>query len=187
MPDLTALLNGNRKAQREFYGRHKVSMFKLCRMYIKNKHTAEDVLQEGFVKIFRALDSYDSSKGQLETWMRAIFTNTCLMQIRSEKRISETVELTNVISDLQFSFDEKKLSTLSLTEIYAMLHDLPDGYRMVFVLFFVEGLNHKEISNLLGISTNTSKTQLFKSKKKMQELIIKKFPNQYTEYAKTAQ
>jgi len=186
MSDLTSLLNGNRRAQREFYEAHKVSMFKLCRMYIKNKHTAEDVLQEGFIKIFKSLSSYDASKGKLETWMRAIFTNTCLMQIRSDKRIAETVELTNVISNLKSSFDERKLATLSLNEIFTMLHELPDGYRMVFVLYFVEGLTHQEISDLLGVSKSTSKSQLFKSKKKMQELIIKKFPNQYMKYAKTA-
>jgi len=187
MPDLASLLKGNRKAQHEFYETHKVAMFKLCRMYIKNKHTAEDVLQEGFVKIFRSIDSYDSSKGKIETWMRAIFTNTCLMQIRSEKQVAETVELSKVISNLKTSFPEKKLSTLSLNEIFTLLHELPHGYRMVFVLYFVEGLNHKEISDLLNISQNTSKSQLFKSKKKMQELIVKKFPNQYTKYAKTAQ
>lgn len=187
MPDLTALIRGSRKAQHEFYETHKVSMFKLCRMYVKDKHTAEDMLQEGFVKIFKSLESYDKSKGKIETWMRAIFTNTCLMQIRSSKRIAETVELTNVITDLRASFDEKKLATLSLNEIYSMLHELPDGYRMVFVLYFIEGLNHAEISDILDISTSTSKSQLFKSKKKMQELIIKKFPNQYMKYAKTAQ
>lgn len=187
MSDLTALLQGNRKAQKEFYEAYKVSMFRLVRMYIIDKHTAEDVLQEGFVKIFKSLDSYDASKGKLETWMRAIFTNTCLMQIRSDKRLVETVALTKVISNLKLSFDDKKMATLSLNDIYTLLHELPDGYRMVFVLYFVEGLSHKEISELLNVTASTSKSQLFKSKKKMQELIIKKFPNQYMKYAKTAQ
>ncbi len=187
MLDLAPVLNGDRKAQRDFYEKHKVSMFKLCRMYIQNKHSAEDALQEGFVKIFRSLHSYDSSKGKVETWMRAIFTNTCLMQIRRKKSHIETVELTNVITELKTSFDEKKLASLDLDDIYTTLHELPDGYRMIFVLYFVEGLNHKEISDLLNISTSTSKSQLFKSKKKMKELMIKKFPNQYTKYSKTAQ
>lgn len=187
MPDLTALIQGNRKAQRAFYEAYKIPMFKLCRMYIKDKHSAEDLLQDGFIKIFRAIDTFDEEKGNLIGWMRKIMTNTCLMHLRKQKKQFEVVELKTVISDLTASFDETKLSSLSLKEIYELLHDLPDGYRSVFILYFIEGLTHVEIADVLHITASTSKSQLFKSKKKMKELIIERFPDKYKKYQKSAQ
>ena len=187
MPDLTALIQGNRKAQHAFYESNKISMFKLCRMYVKDKHIAEDLLQEGFIKIFRSIESFDENKGHLIGWMRKIMTNTCLMHLRKQKRQLEVVELKSVISDLSASYDEDKLSSLSVKEIYEILHDLPEGYRSVFILYFIEGLSHVEIADVLQISKSTSKTQLFKSKKKMKELIIERFPNKYGKYQKSTQ
>lgn len=187
MPDLTALIRGDRKAQRDFYESYKVTMFKLCRMFIKDKHSAEDLLQEGFVKIFRAIHSYDVEKGNLLAWMRKIMTNTCLMHLRKEKKQFEVVELKTVIPDLTVSFDESELSCLSLKEIYEILHDLPDGYRTIFILYFIEGLSHVEIAEVLNITASTSKSQLFKSKKKIKELIIARFPDRYKKYHKSAQ
>ena len=187
MPDLTALIDGNRKAQRAFYESYKIPMFKLCRMYVKDKHTAEDLLQEGFIKIFKALDTFDVDKGNLVGWMRKIMTNTCLMHLRKQKRQFEVVELKTVISDLTASFDETKLSSLSLNDIYEILHELPDGYRSVFILYFIEGLSHVEIADVLHITESTSKSQLFKSKKKMKELMISRFPDKFRKYQKSAQ
>lgn len=187
MPDLTALLKGNRRAQHAFYESHKVAMFKLCRMYVKDRHTAEDLLQEGFVNVFRSLASYNEEKGALEVWMRKIFTNNCLMHLRKQKRQLEIVELKTVISDLSNNFDETKLSSLSLREIYEILHEMPNGYRSIFILYFIEGFTHAEIAELLNVTESTSKSQLHKSKKKMQELIISRFPNEYKKHQKSAQ
>lgn len=187
MLDLNALIQGNRKAQHAFYESYKIPMFKLCRMYIKDIHLAEDLLQDGFIKIFRAIESFDEEKGNLVGWMRKIMTNTCLMHLRKQKKQFEVVELKTVISDLTVSFDDTKLSSLSFKEIYEILHDLPDGYRSVFILYFIEGLSHAEIADVLNITENTSKSQLFKSKKKMKELIMARFPNRYRKYQKSTQ
>lgn len=186
MNDHRTLLSGDRKAQKAFYQNYKVSMFKLCRLYIQDRQGAEDALQEGFISVFKSLPTYDSDKGSLETWMRKIFTNACLKQIRKTQSRIQTTSLTHVISDLQNSVDTIRLSNLSLKEIYLLLDKLPEGYRKVFVLYFVEGYTHQEISHLLNISENTSKSQLRKSKMKMQDLIIEKFPNQYSQYANTS-
>jgi RNA polymerase sigma-70 factor (ECF subfamily) len=188
MPQLSTLLKQNRAAQKRFYEQYKIQMFKLCRMYIKDRHSAEDALQEGFVKIFKSIDTFDVEKGELEKWMRKIFTNTCLSHLRKSKRIiSQTVELNTVINVLNQSFDESKFVNLSLKQIHNLLHQLPDGYRSIFIMYFVEGLSHTEIAEHLGITENTSKSQLFKSKKKVQQLIAENFPNEYSKYAKTAQ
>lgn len=187
MLDLTALIDGNRKAQRAFYESHKVSMFKLCRMYVKDRHIAEDLLQEGFVKIYRSIKSFDEQKGHLEGWMRKIFTNTCLMHLRQQKNKLEFVELKTLICDLSSTYDEDKLSALSLKQVYEILHELPNGYRSIFILYFIEGFSHAEIAELLNVSESTSKSQLHKSKRKMQELIISRFPNEYKRHQKSAQ
>ncbi len=188
MPQLSGLLSGNRAAQKNFYEQYKIQMFKLCRMYIKDRHSAEDALQEGFVKVFKSIETYDPAKGKFEKWMRKIFTNTCLAHLRKSKSIiSQTVELNTVINVLNQSFDESNVTNLSLNKIYTLLHQLPDGYRMVFVMYFIEGYSHAEIANHLGITENTSKSQLFKSKKKVQQLIAENFPTEYSKYSKTAQ
>lgn len=180
-----ALISGNRKAQKAFYDQYKVSMFKLCRLYISDRQRAEDALQEGFIKVLKSIGSFDNEIASVETWMRKIFTNVCLMQLRKEKSRIQTVDVSYIISDLQQSIIDNNIESLSLTEIYQLLNKLPSGYRSIFVLYFVEGFTHAEISKLLDISENTSKSQLFKSKKKMRSLIIENFPSQYGQYSKT--
>lgn len=188
MPQLSELISGDRKAQRDFYEQYKIQMFKLCRLYIKDRHASEDVLQEGFVKVFKSIHTFNPELGKLDKWMRKIFTNTCLMHLRKSKQIiSQTVELNTVINVLNQSFDEPNFTELSIKNICYLLHELPDGYRVIFVMYFIEGYSHAEIASHLGITEGTSKSQLFKSKKKVQELIAKNFPNEYSKYVKTAQ
>jgi len=179
MLSIEKLKGGNREAQKELYDTHKVAMYKLCRMYIFDKNLAEDLLHDGFIKVFNHVSKYDQSKGNIVAWMRKVFTNTCLMHLRKNKLIYNELEIDNAISSLSESIDPEELNLLSMDQIFKLLHLLPEGYKAVFILFFVEGFTHGEISKLLDISENTSKSQLLKAKKKMRELIVTNFPNNY--------
>lgn len=188
---MTSLLesakSGDRKAVKSLYEAHKVSMFKLCRLYVKDVQVAEDLLQEGFIKTFSSLHQFNVEKGSFITWMRKIFTNECLMYIRKQKRSLQIVEINDMMQQFDFSFEKDYMSNLSLDEIYTVIHKLPEGYRTVFTLYVIEGFTHAEIAEILAISVNTSKTQLSKAKKKLQETIISKFPKYFSGYAALAQ
>lgn len=185
MTNINALIEGKREAQNVFYEQHKIAMFKLCRLYISDRQKAEDALQEGFVSIFKSISSYDIEKSSIQTWMRKIFTNTCLMQLRKEHSRVE-IDISNCITQLHYTMEEVEISKLSLRDIYKLVHELPEGYRTVFILYYIEGLTHEEISKILEISKSTSKTQLFKSKKRLQDLILDNYPNRFDSYIKTA-
>lgn len=182
---VSSLIEKNSLAQRQFYEHHKIAMFKLCRLYVNDRHTAEDLLQEGFVRVFSKIETYDPTKANIQTWMRRIFTNTCLMHLRKNTNIFKSaVDINSVIHQLQVRDYDRQFNKLDLSKIYGILHELPEGYRVVFVLFFIEGMTHLEIAEYLGITKNTSKSQLSKSKQKMKLLIAEKFPEEYANYAK---
>ncbi|MBK9042344.1 MAG: sigma-70 family RNA polymerase sigma factor [Saprospiraceae bacterium] len=151
---------GNRSAQKELYESYKVTLFVLCQRYFNNIEDANDVLQEGFVKVFRDLHQYDDNKGHLISWIKKVFINTCLEKIRKKKL------LFNQISESHYEVpnDADIISDLHLKDITKMIQSLPLGYRTVFNLYVIEGFNHQEIGQQLGISESTSKTQLMKAK-----------------------
>jgi len=187
MLSIKELKYGNREAQRKLYELHKVAMFKLCRMYVKDRGEAEDLLHDGFIRVFNNIDKYDEDKGHIAGWMRRVFTNTCLMHLRKNKLIFSELEINSAISTLSESIDCEELNLLSMGQIFKLLHLLPEGYKAVFILFFIEGFRHNEISTFLGISESTSKSQLLKAKKKMRELIKSHFPSHYSKYAMNLQ
>ena len=163
---------GNRLAQKELYESYKVTLFVLCQRYFSDREDALDVLQEGFVKVFRDLHQYDENKGYLISWIKKVFINTCLEKIRKKKL------LFSPISENQYELesDIDILSELQLKDLTKMIHGLPLGYRTIFNLYVIEGFNHQEISQKLGITESTSKTQLMKAKKMLRsklEMILK--------------
>ncbi len=153
-------IDGNRLAQKELYEAYKVNLFVLCQRYFSDLEDAKDALQEGFVKVFRDLHQYDEEKGHLASWIKKVFINTCLEKLRKNK--IDFQQITDF--DLSFVYDQDILSELNLKDLTKIIQKLPTGYRTVFNLYVIEGYNHQEIADQLGISESTSKTQLMKAK-----------------------
>ena len=170
-PDLIrGCLDNNRRMQVELYRRFSPRMYAVCLRYAGNAEEAEDILQEGFIKIFKKLDSF-RSEGSFEGWIRRIFVNTAIEHFR-RKRYLQTVseKEENTIEGKDISVLDK----LAAKDILALIKELSPGYRTVFNLYVVEGYTHKEIADMLGISEGTSKSQLSRAKVILQGL-VKKF------------
>lgn len=140
----------------------------LCMRYAQNRDDAEDMLQEGWIRVFDNLKSF-RHQGSLEGWIRKVMVTTALRHLRKAK---PTEELT-----FTHDFEESPeipdaLAQLNEQEIIVLIETLPAGYRMVFNLFVIEGYRHTEIANLLGIEESTSRSQLVKARKWLQEKIL---------------
>lgn len=147
-------------------------MFALCLRYCRNRDEAQDVLQDGFVTVFRNIDKFRRD-GSLEGWVRRIMVNTALMHIRSKKKELDFSDVDDLSGRYHPESHFDTASAVNAKELEKMLGLLPEGYRLVFNLFAVEGYSHKEISEMLGISEGTSKSQLSKSRVFLQELLRK--------------
>ncbi len=156
----------NRKAQKLLYERHSPVMFGVCMRYVKNRQDAEDVMIEGFFKAMTNIHQY-SGQGSFQGWLRRIMVNESLMFLRKAHNFKMTVEISNIEIKSQVNVQDE----LQAKDILKLLDKLPTGYRTVFNLYVLEGYKHREIAELLGISINTSKSQLILAKKRMQSLI----------------
>jgi len=166
---IKACQGGDRKAQNELYRRYAPLMLSICRRYISKQEVAEDVMIHGFYKILTKVTSFQQ-QGSFEGWMKRLMVNECLMEIRKSKAQYLTVELDEVHTHPKVDF----VDHLVYEELVDLLDDLPIGYRTVFNLYVIEGYKHKEIAEQLGVSINTSKSQLILARKKLQKLIKKK-------------
>ena len=158
-----------RKAQQALYERYAPVLFGICRRYVRQHEDAEDVLLEVFYKIFTNIKQY-KGKGSFEGWMKRIAVNESLMFLRKKRNFNISVDVYPVdIKVNEHGVDEH----LFEKDILLLLDKLPLGYRTVFNLYVVEGYKHREIAEKLGISINTSKSQLILAKKRMSELLKK--------------
>ncbi|MCB0707128.1 MAG: sigma-70 family RNA polymerase sigma factor [Saprospiraceae bacterium] len=157
----------NRVAQKALYDRYSALMFSICLRYVKNYTDAEDVMIEGFYKIMSKIDQY-SGQGSFEGWMRRVMVNEALMFLRKNHNFRLTVEIDQTDRPTVATIEDE----LAARDILALLDRLPTGYRTVFNLYVLEGLKHREIAEELGISINTSKSQLILAKKRLQEMIL---------------
>ena len=156
----------DRRAQKMLYDRYSPVMFGVCKRYLKTREDAEDVLVEAFFKVLTNIHQYKGA-GSFEGWIRRIVVNESLMFIRRRHNFSMTVEINNIDAPAP----TKAIGRLAEQEILRLLDQLPTGYRTVFNLYVVEGYKHREIGDMLGISINTSKSQLILARKRMQELL----------------
>ena len=158
---IKAAKKGRTEAQRFLYEQYKIPLFTVCLRYSRDRSEAEDILQEGFIKIFKDLHQY-SGKGDIGGWMRKVMVNTALEYLRKWKKDWQHDDPQNHLEIIHHT--ENVFQKLGLEELIRLIQQLPEGYKVVFNLYVIEGYSHKEIASLLGISTNTSKTQLFKAK-----------------------
>ncbi|MFK7933097.1 MAG: RNA polymerase sigma factor [Saprospiraceae bacterium] len=156
----------DRAAQRLLYDRYSPTMFGVVRRYVRHREDAEDVLVEALFKVLTKIDMY-SGKGNFEGWIRRIVVNESLMFLRKKHNFSMTVELSTIDAPNHLTIEED----LAAQDILNLLEELPTGYRTVFNLYILEGYKHREIAELLGISINTSKSQLILAKKRMREIL----------------
>ncbi|MEM1322294.1 MAG: sigma-70 family RNA polymerase sigma factor [Bacteroidota bacterium] len=157
----------NRKAQQMLYDRFAPVMFGVCKRYVRNREDAEDVLVSGLYKVFKNIGQF-KDLGSFEGWVRRIIVNEALMYLRKQHKHFITDEIERASSKVtQVSVEDE----LAAQDIIQLLNQLPTGYRTIFNLYVIEGYKHREIAEMLGISINTSKSQLILAKKRLQRLI----------------
>lgn len=161
-------LTGDRSAQKILFDAFAGKMKTLCLRYTRDPSLADDNLQEGFIKVFTNLNQFKGS-GSFEGWVRRIFIHTIFRSNSKIKALSYSNGLSMEIMD--FTFEEDIFSSLNVNNIMKLIEQLPEGYKTVFNLSVIEGFTHKEISELLKIDEATSRSQLFKARKQLQEMI----------------
>lgn len=160
-------MEGNRRMQEELYSRFSSRMYAVCLRYAGNAEEAEDILQEGFIKIFKKLDSF-RSEGSFEGWVRRIFVNTAIEHFRRKRYLMPVTEKEENTLEGKYN---SVLDDLGAKDILALVQELSPGYRTVFNMYVVEGYTHKEIADMLGISEGTSKSQLSRAKVILQDMV----------------
>lgn len=161
-------LENDRTSQYRFYEYYSTRVFGVCLRYAKNFADAEDILQEGFVKAFKYLQDY-SGKGSMESWIRRIMVTTSLNYYKKKNMLNKDVDPEN--TNILINKDYEGLSDMSHEEILELIRELPYGYQTVFNLSTIEGYSHKEISEIMQISVNTSKSQLSRAKQVLRNKI----------------
>ncbi|MEK7254766.1 MAG: RNA polymerase sigma factor [Bacteroidota bacterium] len=168
---IAACKRQDRRAQKLLFERFSPLMLGVCRRYLKSEEEAEDVLLEGFYKVFSKLGTFNGD-GSFEGWIRRIMINEALMHLRKKQHFRHLEEIN---PNLDLPEMPTVVEELSAREILSLLDELPPGYRTVFNLYAVEGYKHREIAKELGISINTSKSQLLLAKQRLEKLIEKRF------------
>ena len=158
-------LKGDRVLQRNLFEQFAPLMLSVCRRYIKETDTAEEVMIGGFTKVFGKLNQF-KSEGSFEGWIRRIMVNESLTWIRKNKKMYLEVDLDEANKEVDF---ELAHSTLEAEALMNLIQKLPQGYRTVFNLFAIEGYSHQEIADQLGINVNTSKSQLSRARAYLQK------------------
>lgn len=161
-----AIVN-NRHAQHQLYSKFAPKMLGVCRQYIKDLHQAEDVMITGFMKVFTNLSNFEY-KGSFEGWIRRIMINECISFIRVKKDV-KFMEDESFVEDGYNSIE----SQLSLDDLQFLIDSLPEGYKLVFNLYVIEGYKHQEIAHMLGITEGASKSQLSRARGILQNKVQK--------------
>jgi RNA polymerase sigma factor (sigma-70 family) len=162
---------GSSAAQKCIFDQLAERMMVICCRYVKSREDAEELLLDGFYKFFKALSGFHyQGDGALFVWIKKIMINECLMFLRKKNAFKIVTE--EEACDVQL--DDEALDRLSAEEIFSLIVLLPLGYRTVFNLYIVEGMAHREIAELLGISEGTSKSQLSKARSLLQKLLAQK-------------
>lgn len=169
-------LKEDRSYQKALYDRYCRKMLVVCQRYARSTQEAEDILQDGFIKVFSSIKSF-RGEARLDTWITRIMINTALNAQRQKLYLMPMVDVTEV----HLPEDEQiSLAEIHLADLISMVQSLPDGCRLVFNLFAIEGYGHKEIADLLGISEGTSKSQYNRAK----SLLKNKLNNYEKSYGK---
>ncbi|MBN2519928.1 MAG: sigma-70 family RNA polymerase sigma factor [Bacteroidales bacterium] len=170
MTDLEKIVEGCRKrnshAQRLLYEKYAPILLGICIRYVSDRSEAEDILQDGFLKIFLNIEEY-SGKGTFENWMKKIMVNTAITHYHKNFKHNQNIDISN-INEGDFSILDASDKEISAKELLEIINSLPQGYKVVFNLFAIEGYKHREIAEMLNIDENTSKSQYARARKWIQ-------------------
>jgi len=168
---IAGCLQNDAAAQRELYNHYSPKMLSVCYRFAHNREDAEDMLQEGFIKVFTQMHTFQN-KGAFEGWIRRIIVHTCINFLKKHKKFADSVEL-----DYANSINVKEESLPSLMQakqIVEAIRLLPIGYRTVLNLYAIEGYSHKEIGEMLDIQESTSRSQFTRAKVLLEQVLVKK-------------
>ena len=161
-------LNDDKKSQRQLYEMFAPLMLSVCRRYICDFDSAQDVMIKAFMMVFDKLSQF-RHEGNFEGWVRRIMVNESLSWLRKNKSMYLEVEIESADKEIDF---EVVSAQLNVEDLMALVHGLPSGYRTVFNLYAIEGYSHSEIANQLGINVNTSKSQLSRARILLQKKMV---------------
>jgi RNA polymerase sigma-70 factor (ECF subfamily) len=168
---LTGTIKNNAAAQEAFYNRFSPRMLGVCYRFAKNREDAEDMLQEGFIKIFTQLHQY-RNEGALEGWIRRIIVHTCINILKKNKKFADSVDIIHANSiHIKEDFIP---SIMQAKQVVECIRILPLGYRTVLNLYAIEGFSHGEIGRLLDIEESTSRSQYTRAKAMLEDILVKK-------------
>lgn len=160
-------LNNEVLAQNELYRRFAGKMMGVCLRYAKNRDDAKDILQDGFVRVYINLKSFKGD-GSFEGWIKRIMINTAIKHYHKNLKFSNNIDIE---AAYDVGFDNNVLGKMAVSELIQLVQTLPDGYRTIFNLYIIEGYQHNEIAEMLGISEGTSKSQLARARNFLIKLI----------------
>ncbi|MFI0430419.1 RNA polymerase sigma factor [Mariniflexile sp. HMF6888] len=161
---IKSAIKNNRESQHVLYELYAPKMLSVCRYYIKDLQHAEEAMLNGFFKVFSNLSSY-RAEGSFEGWIRRIMVRESISFLRQQKQIEFSVEEVDFKND----YNNHINTDIEVAQIQQLIDGLPEGYKMVFVMYAIEGYKHHEIADMLGITEGTSKSQLYKARKMLQE------------------
>ncbi|MEP6749193.1 MAG: sigma-70 family RNA polymerase sigma factor [Bacteroidota bacterium] len=167
---LEGCLKNDRKAQELLYKQFYGPMAGICLRYTRNEEDALEVLHNGFLKVYKHLASYDATKASLYTWIKTIMVNSAIDFIRSRQKFKNQVELKDTHE--AGSIDNDAIQRMGSTELLKLVQKLPMATQTVFNLYIIEGYNHREIGEILGISDGTSKWHLSEARRQLKQLLL---------------
>ena len=168
---LAGCLRNNAASQEALYHRFSPRMLGVCYRFAKNREDAEDMLQEGFIKVFTQMHQY-RNEGALEGWIRRIIVHTCINNLKKNKKFSDSLDIIHANS---VHVNEEMIpSIMQAKQVVECIRMLPLGYRTVLNLYAVEGFPHKEIAGMLDIEESTSRSQYTRAKAMLEEILIRK-------------
>lgn len=162
-------LNSDAIAQRELYNKYSPKMLAVCYRFAHNREDAEDMLQEGFIKVFLQIHSFEN-RGSFEGWIRRIIVHTCINILKKNKKFNESVDVIHA-TGIQIR-EESVPAIIQAKQVVECIRMLPIGYRTVLNLYAIEGYSHREIANILGIEESTSRSQYTRAKAMLENILI---------------
>jgi len=168
---LKGCMNNDPAAQRELYNRYSSKMLAVCYRYAHSREDAEDMLQEGFIKVFLQVHTFEN-RGAFEGWIRRIIVHTCINILKKNKKFNESVDIIHATS-MQIR-EESVSAIIQAKQVVECIRLLPIGYRTVLNLYAVEGYSHREIAGMLDIEESTSRSQYTRAKAMLEDILVRK-------------
>jgi len=168
---LKGCLQNDPTAQKELYNRYSPKMLSVCYRFAHNREDAEDMLQEGFIKIFSQMHTF-GNRGAFEGWIRRIIVHTCINILKKNKKFNESVDIIHATGAVVR--EESVPSIVQAKQIVECIRMLPIGYRTVLNLYAIEGYSHREIGMMLDIEESTSRSQYTRAKAMLEEILVRK-------------